>query len=113
MSVLDRKVLRDIGAMRGQVLTIALLIGAGVAVMVMSVSAWLSLLAAQQAHYRESRFAEVFAEVSRAPRPLLARIASVCSPGNGRTRCGATRRSCMPPSRRPGASARATRLPSS
>lgn len=81
MSVLDRKVLRDLGAMRGQVLTIALLIGAGMAVLVMSVSAWLSLLAAQQAHYSEGRFAEVFAEVSRAPRPLLAHIAGI--PGVG------------------------------
>ena len=32
MSLLDRKLLRDIGAMRGQVLTIALLVAAGVAV---------------------------------------------------------------------------------
>ncbi len=77
MSVLDRKLLRDVWALRGQVLTIALLIGAGVAVLVMSVSSFLSLRAAQQAFYAESRFAEVFAEVKRAPRTLLARIAEI------------------------------------
>ena len=77
MSVLDRKVLRDLRAMRGQVLTIALLIGAGVAVLVMSVSTWLSLRGAQQSYYAESRFAEVFAEVKRAPRDLLAAFAEM------------------------------------
>ncbi|WP_237213048.1 ABC transporter permease [Falsiroseomonas oryziterrae] len=77
MSVLDRKLLRDFWALRGQVLTIALLIGAGVAVLVMSVSSFLSLRAAQQSFYAESRFAEVFAEVKRAPRTLLARVAEI------------------------------------
>ncbi|WP_211863736.1 ABC transporter permease [Neoroseomonas soli] len=77
MSVLDRKVLRDVWALRGQVVTIALLIGAGVAVLVMSVSSFLSLRGAQQAFYAESRFAEVFAEVKRAPRTLLARLAEI------------------------------------
>lgn len=77
MSVLDRKVIRDIGAMRGQVLTIALLIGAGTAMLVMSVGAHLSLLAAQRAHYAESRFADVFATLVRAPRPVLDRVALV------------------------------------
>ena len=43
MSMLDRKLLRDINAMRGQVLTIALLVAAGVAVFVGSVSTYDSL----------------------------------------------------------------------
>lgn len=77
MSVLDRKLLRDVWALRGQVVTIALLIGAGVAVLVMSVSSFLSLRGAQEAFYAESRFAEVYAEVKRAPRTLLARIAEI------------------------------------
>nr|WP_245217145.1 ABC transporter permease [Neoroseomonas nitratireducens] len=74
---MDRKVLRDAWALRGQVLTIALLVGAGVAVLVMSVSSFLSLRAAQRAFYAESRFADVFAEVKRTPRALLARIAEI------------------------------------
>lgn len=81
MRALDRKVLRDLWTLRGQVVTIALLIGAGVAVLVMSVSSFHSLRGAQQAFYAESRFAEVYAEVKRAPRTLLARIAEI--PGVG------------------------------
>ena len=38
MSLLDRKLLRDLNAMRTQVITIALLVAAGVAVFVGSVS---------------------------------------------------------------------------
>jgi putative ABC transport system permease protein len=75
--VLDRKLLRDIVALRGQVLTIALLIGAGVAVLVMSVGASLSLRGAQQASFAEPRFADVHAELARAPRALLARVAEI------------------------------------
>ncbi|MFN9002603.1 MAG: ABC transporter permease [Alphaproteobacteria bacterium] len=77
MSVLDRKLLRDVWALRGQIFTIALLIGAGVAVLVMSVSSFLSLRGAQQAFYAQSRFSEVYAEVKRAPHALLARITEI------------------------------------
>lgn len=75
--VLDRKVLRDVWSLRGQVLTIALLIGSGVAVLVASVSTWLSLAEARRAYYAESRFAEVFVEVKRAPGALLPRLAEI------------------------------------
>ncbi|WP_209442395.1 ABC transporter permease [Neoroseomonas oryzicola] len=77
MSVLDRKLLRDLWALRGQVLTIALLVAVGVAVLVMSVSSFLSLRGAQEAFYAESRFPDVFAKVKRAPRTLLAQIAEI------------------------------------
>jgi putative ABC transport system permease protein len=43
VSLLDRKLLRDINAMRGQVVTIALLVAAGIAVFVGSVSTYDSL----------------------------------------------------------------------
>jgi hypothetical protein len=57
IGVLDRKLLRDIWSLRGQVLTIAPMIGAGVAVLTASVSAWLSLVHEQEAFYAETRFA--------------------------------------------------------
>ena len=57
IAVLDRKVLRDIWSLRGQVLTIALMIGAGVTLLIASVSAWLSLVHEQEAFYAETRFA--------------------------------------------------------
>ena len=77
MRMLDRKLLRDLWSLRGQVMTIAMLVGAGVAVLVMSVSSFLALRGAQLAFYAESHFAEITAEVKRAPRPLLARIAEL------------------------------------
>lgn len=77
VSMLDRKLLRDLVALRGQVLSIALVVAAGMAVLVMSVSAFLSLHQAMRAHYAEARFAEVFAAAKRAPLPLLERIAAI------------------------------------
>lgn len=77
MQVLDRKVLRDVLALRGQVMTIALLVGAGMAVLIASVSSWLSLAGEQRAYYAESHFAQVFAEVKRAPRALLPMLAEI------------------------------------
>jgi putative ABC transport system permease protein len=75
IGVLNRKALRDLWALRSQALTIALLIGAGVAVLLASVSTWLSLSAEQQAFYAATQFADVYAEVKRAPRSLLSILA--------------------------------------
>ena len=77
MTVLDRQVLRDIRALRGQLMTIALLIGAGVAVLVMSATTFLSASGAQRAFYAQTRFSEVFAEVQRARRSLLMQVAEL------------------------------------
>jgi putative ABC transport system permease protein len=67
IGMLDRKALRDLRSMRTQALTIALLVAAGVAVFVMSVSNYRTLLRAQHAHYAQERFADVFAAIERAP----------------------------------------------
>lgn len=66
-SMLDRKALRDLWAMRAQALTIALLVTVGVAVFVMSVSNYDTLLRAQQNHYTQERFADAFVSLKRAP----------------------------------------------
>ncbi len=46
MNLLDRKAVRDIAALRGQVITIALVVAAGLAVFVASVSTFSSLQSA-------------------------------------------------------------------
>lgn len=74
MSVLDRKVLRDVWNLRGQVFTIVLLVAAAVTVLVGSVSTYVSLLTTQQNYYRESRFGELWADVKRAPKAVLGRL---------------------------------------
>ena len=56
MSLLDRKLLRDITAMRGQVITIALVVAAGVAVFVASVSTYQSLRAGRDRFYAMRAF---------------------------------------------------------
>lgn len=77
VNVLDIKVMRDLWAMRTQVLSIALLIAAGIAVFVMSVSNYLALVDAMDAHYRNERFADLFASLKRAPMSLAQRIREI------------------------------------
>ncbi len=77
VSMLDFKLLRDLWILKAQVISIALLIAAGVAVFVMSVSNYLALVAAQEAHYRNEHFAEIFASVKRAPLTLVQRIREI------------------------------------
>ena len=77
VNVLDIKVMRDLWAMRTQVLSIALLIAAGIAVFVMSVSNYFALVDAMDAHYRNERFADVFASLKRAPMSLAERIREI------------------------------------
>jgi putative ABC transport system permease protein len=74
---LDHKLLRDIRAMRGQVLTIALLVGAGVAVFVGSVSTYMSLRFGCEQFYAAARFPEVFVTLKRAPLSIVARLNSI------------------------------------
>jgi putative ABC transport system permease protein len=77
VNVLDIKVVRDLWGMRTQVLSIALLVAAGIAVLVMSVSNYLALVGAMEAHYRNERFADLFASVKRAPVSLVDRIREI------------------------------------
>ena len=77
MSLLDRKLQRDIAAMRGQVLTIALLVAAGVAVFVGSVSTYVSLRAGCDAFYAEARFPQIFVTMKRAPLSVVPRLNTI------------------------------------
>ena len=86
MRVLDRKLMRDLWRLRGQVLAIAFVIASGVAVLVMSFSAIEALESTGDAYYERYRFAEVFAGVERAPEKLAKRIASVPGVQNVETR---------------------------
>ncbi|MCP1972712.1 hypothetical protein [Bradyrhizobium elkanii] len=71
MSLLDRKLLREIGALRGQVITIALLVAAGVAVFVGSVLTYDSLSSAVERFYATARFPQVFVTLKRAPLSIV------------------------------------------
>jgi putative ABC transport system permease protein len=77
MRALDRKLLRDLWHMRGQVLAIAAVIMGGVATLVMSLSTYDSLVGARDRFYAEYRFADVFANLKRAPEPVAERLKAV------------------------------------
>src|SRR5690242_1529825 len=77
MRALTRKLLRDLVAMRGQAIAIALVVAAGVAVFVSMMSAYDSLLRSRTSFYEDRRFADVFARASRAPVAAADRIAEI------------------------------------
>lgn len=77
VAVLDIKLVRDLWVMRLQVLSIVVLIAAGVAVFVMSLSNYFALVTAMDMHYRNERFADLFAGVTRAPLNIADRLREI------------------------------------
>ena len=77
MRALDRKLLRDLLRLKGQVVSIAFVIASGVALLVMSLSAIEALRDTAEAYYDRYRFGHVFATVKRAPAHLEERIAEL------------------------------------
>uniref|UniRef100_A0A7C2K1P0 FtsX-like permease family protein n=1 Tax=Schlesneria paludicola TaxID=360056 RepID=A0A7C2K1P0_9PLAN len=77
MTALDRKLLRDLYQIPGQLLAISLVMACGVAVLIMSVGTLRFLRQTRDAYYERSRFAQVFATVKRAPMPLGERLREI------------------------------------
>lgn len=67
VTALDRKLWRDLRRMRGQALTIALVMAVGIACFVALEGNHASLVGAQSSYYDRLRFADVFAHLARAP----------------------------------------------
>ena len=63
--------------MRGQVITVALIVAAGIATYVTMRGAYESVEQAQQEFYTRYRFADVFAQMKRAPNTLAADISTI------------------------------------
>lgn len=77
MSLLDRKLARELVSMRAQVLTIALVVAAGVAVFVAAISTYHSLKSAQSRFYDAGRFPDIFVTVKRAPLSIVPRLEAI------------------------------------
>src|SRR5688500_6834318 len=77
MSALNRKLLRDLAAMKGQSFAIAMVVAAGVSMYVMYLSNFASLQGTRAAYYRQQRFADVFASMKRAPQRVATEIAGL------------------------------------
>lgn len=77
VSALNRKLLRDLARLRGQLITIALVVACGIASFITMQSTWSSLHVSRAIYYDSYRFADVFAHLKRAPNTLSARIAEI------------------------------------
>ncbi len=74
MRALDRKLVRDLSRLRGQIVTICLVVAAGIAGFIAMQTAYRSLQISRDDYYQAYRFPDVFAQVRRAPRAVAERI---------------------------------------
>jgi putative ABC transport system permease protein len=74
---LDRKLWRDLRRMKGQAMAVALVMACGLAMMIMARSLILSLETARDDYYRDYRFAQIFAQLKRAPAALSDELAAL------------------------------------
>ena len=86
MSPLNRKLFRDLKRLRGQVIAIALVIGSGVGVLAMSLSTYEALKETGDIYYERYQFADIFANLKRAPQRLKSKIAAIEGVQNVQTR---------------------------
>ena len=77
MRALNLKLLRDVNRLWGQSLAIALVVAGGVSTVVLAVGSLRSLQETRIAYYERYQFADIFALVRRAPKPLLDQIAEI------------------------------------
>lgn len=71
LSILDRKLLRDLWRIKGQAAAIVFVIAAGISLFVMSHGMMISLDETMRAYYERYRFADMYAPVKRAPDYLI------------------------------------------
>ncbi len=74
VSALERKLLRNLVELKGQVLTIALVVACGIASYVSMRSTWGSLVYSKNTYYERYHFADLFVGLERAPESLARRI---------------------------------------
>jgi len=77
MSPLNRKLLRELVQLKGQVISIALVVAVGIMSIVTMRGSYESLVIAQEGYYRETRFADIWVSLVRAPQTLLAELSAV------------------------------------
>lgn len=77
LSMLDRKLLREIARNKAQTFAIVMVVASGVAVFVMSVGVLGFLRSTRDAYYDRYRFADLFAPLVRAPEPVAEQLRSL------------------------------------
>ena len=86
MTALNKKLLRDLWRMRGQLVTVALVVACGIATYVTMRGSYESIANAQREYYAKYRFADVFITLKRAPNSLDTSIAAIPGVASVQTR---------------------------
>lgn len=86
VTMLNRMLWRDLWHLRGQVIAAALVVACGIATLVATWGTYRSLLLARDDYYLTHRFADVFAQLKRAPDALAEQIRKVPGVAQVRTR---------------------------
>ena len=74
---LDRKLIRDLSHMKGQMVAVSLVMACGLAMMIMTRSLILTLESTRDAYYERNRMADVFDSLKRAPMAMADRVAAI------------------------------------
>ena len=74
---LDRKLWRDLARMKGQAIAVSLVMACGLSMLIMARSLIHSLESTRAEYYRAHRFAEIFAQLKRAPLSLIDRVREI------------------------------------
>lgn len=77
MRVLARKGWRDLWQLKGQAIAVALIAAVGIANLVMSRATLGSLEASRERYYREYAFADIFADIKRAPEQVARQLRDI------------------------------------
>ena len=77
MKALDRKLLRDLGRMKGQVVAVSLVMACGLAMMIMTRSLILTLETTRSTYYQRYAMADIFATLKRAPLSVADRLTTL------------------------------------
>ena len=77
MHAIDRKLLREVWKLRGQLLSIAAVVAVGIMTVLTMRGTYESLVRSQALYYRDARFPDAWANLERAPESLRRRIEAI------------------------------------
>ena len=94
VSSLNKKLLRDLNSLKGQVLTIALVVACGIASYVTMSSTWSSLAESKHTYFERYNFADLFVSLKRAPDSVVDEIEAI--PGVAKVYSRVVRQATVP-----------------
>jgi putative ABC transport system permease protein len=86
ITALDRKLYREVGRLKGQIITIALVVASGIVCFIALRGTYLSLDVSRTAYYDRYRFADVFARAERVPESIAPRLEQIAGVSTLQTR---------------------------